>query len=61
MAFVSDITKFLNDYKKEHPHTEQRQREGRARLWDKNIDTDQQADFKAARVAQKPYVYGSQD
>jgi len=26
-------------------------------LWDKSIDRDSQADFQAARVAQKPYVY----
>jgi len=57
--YQSDITQFLLKYKKNHPDTEQRQREGRARLWDKPQDLDLQEGFKAARVAQKPYVYSN--
>lgn len=55
--YESEITQFLNQYKQEHAGTEQRQREGRARLWDKQIDAEQQEGFRAARVAQQPYVY----
>ena len=33
------------------------QRDGRALLWDKQIDRQVQAEFKAAFVAQQPYVY----
>ena len=36
------------------------QRQGRALLWDKQVDREVQAEFKAARVAQKPYVYQTQ-
>ena len=32
-------------------------REGRALLWDKDLDRQQQAEYQTARVAQKPYVY----
>ncbi|WP_154699839.1 DUF3460 family protein, partial [Bordetella pertussis] len=32
--YESEITRFLKEYKTAHPDTEQRQREGRARLWD---------------------------
>lgn len=55
--YESEITQFLNQYKQQHAGTEQRQREGRARLWDKQVDAEQQEGFRAARVAQQPYVY----
>ena len=55
--YESEITQFLRQYKQQHPDVEQRQREGRARLWDKNLDPELQEQFKAGRVQQKPYVY----
>ncbi|HLV28767.1 MAG TPA: DUF3460 family protein [Burkholderiaceae bacterium] len=57
MHYESDITKLIRQYKDQNPDTEQRQREGRARLWDKNIDPELQEGYKQARVPQKPYVY----
>lgn len=56
-SYVSEVTQFIKQYKKDHPETEQRQREGRHRLWDKKIDLEMQEQYKAARVPQKPYVY----
>ncbi|SEJ55137.1 DUF3460 family protein [Achromobacter sp. NFACC18-2] len=55
--YESEITQFLKDYKKSHPGTEERQREGRARLWDKPQDQELLEGFRAARVPQRPYVY----
>ncbi|MFA5487581.1 MAG: DUF3460 family protein [Candidimonas sp.] len=55
--YESDVTQFLNDYKKQHPDTEARQREGRGRLWDKPIDPELHEGFRAGRVPQPPYVY----
>ncbi|MFA5596991.1 MAG: DUF3460 family protein [Pusillimonas sp.] len=55
--YESEITRFLKQYKEQHPDVEQRQREGRARLWDKNLDAELQEQFKAGRVQQSPYVY----
>ena len=55
--YTSEITQFLQDYKKSHPDVEQRQREGRARLWDKAQDTELADGFKQARVRQNAYVY----
>jgi len=55
--YQSEITEFLQQYKTQHPDVEARQREGRARLWDKRIDPELQEGFRAARVQQKPYVY----
>ena len=55
--FESEITQFLKQYKAQNPDTEARQREGRYRLWDKQIDQELQDGYKAARTPQKPYVY----
>ncbi|MEO6983995.1 MAG: DUF3460 family protein [Paralcaligenes sp.] len=55
--YQSEITQFINQYKAKHPGTEARQRDGRARLWDKQIDAQDQEGFRAARVPQEPYVY----
>ncbi|MEZ2722351.1 DUF3460 family protein [Paenalcaligenes hominis] len=55
--YESDITQFLNNFKKQHPETEAKQREGRGRLWDKPIDQEAQDGYKAANVPQDPYVY----
>jgi hypothetical protein len=55
--YTSEITQFLQKFKSEHPDVEQRQRDGRARLWDRPQDPEQVEEFKQARVRQTPYVY----
>ena len=55
--YESEVTQFLKTYKAEHPDTERRQLEGRARLWDKEQDAELQEGFRQGRVPQKPYVY----
>jgi hypothetical protein len=55
--YKSDVTTFIEDMKSRRPTLEQEQRAGRALLWDRDLDRDAQADYKAARVAQQPYVY----
>jgi hypothetical protein len=55
--YFSEITSFLKDYKQDHPDVEQRQREGRGLLWDKQQDPELLEGFRAARVQQKAYVY----
>ena len=45
--YTSDATNFLNDLKASRPHLDAAQQEGRALLWDKEIDTDLQADMRA--------------
>jgi len=56
-SYESEITQFLKEYKAQHPDVEQRQREGRGLLWDKPQDPELLESFRAARVAQRPYVY----
>jgi hypothetical protein len=55
--YRSDAMQFIDELKRTHPDLDEQQRQGRALLWDKNVDRDLQAGFRAARVAQKPYVY----
>lgn len=55
--YTSEITQFLQKYKSEHPDVEQRQRDGRARLWDRPQDPELTEAFKQSRVRQNPYVY----
>ena len=55
--YTSDATQFIDSLKAAQPELEAEQREGRALLWDKQVDRDQQAQGQAANVAQKPYVY----
>lgn len=55
--YKSDVTQFIDSLKQRDPQLEDRQRQGRALLWDKAVDRDEQQDFRDAKVAQQPYVY----
>jgi hypothetical protein len=57
--YESEITQFIKKLREERPGLEERQRQGRALLWDKDIDRDFARAAQAARVPQKPYVYGT--
>ena len=57
MSYESELTRFLNDLKARNPGLEQKQREGRAIWWDKELDRDELKRQQAARVPQKAYVY----
>jgi len=55
--YKSEASAFIDDLKAKKPTLEAEQRAGRALLWDKQIDREQQAEYKQASVAQQPYVY----
>ncbi|GHC70086.1 hypothetical protein GCM10007320_04170 [Pseudorhodoferax aquiterrae] len=55
--YKSDATQFIDQLKAQQPDLEARQRAGRALLWDKAVDRNAWAQFRQGRVAQKPYVY----
>jgi hypothetical protein len=55
--YTSEATDFINQLKADRPEVEAGQREGRALLWDKQIDREQAKQGLAAAVPQKPYVY----
>ena len=57
--YQSDATQFINQLKATQPELEAQQRQGRALLWDKQVDRRLAADINAGRLPQKPYVYGS--
>lgn len=58
--YRSAATQFIDQLKAAKPQLEEGQRQGRALLWDKQVDREAQAGYQAARVAQKPYVYQSE-
>lgn len=60
-SYNSDVTRFLDQLKAAKPELAQQQQTGRSLLWDKAVDRSAQADFRAARVAQQPYVYQSHE
>jgi hypothetical protein len=59
--YKSDITQFLEQLKTARPELQAQQQAGRALLWDKAVDRSAWSQYRAARVAQQPYVYQSHD
>ncbi|MFZ2295945.1 MAG: DUF3460 family protein [Polaromonas sp.] len=57
--YTSEITSFIDGLKAKKPTLEAEQRAGRALLWDKKLNRDDQAEYSEARVPQQPYVYGT--
>lgn len=55
--YVSDATQFIDQLKAARPELEQGQQQGRALLWDKQVDREFQRQAEQATVPQKPYVY----
>jgi hypothetical protein len=55
--YKSDVTEFIEEMKANKPTLEAEQRAGRALLWDRAIDRQAEAEQRAARVPQQPYVY----
>jgi Protein of unknown function (DUF3460) len=58
--YQSETTQFLQQLKQQKPQLQAQQVQGRALLWDKQVDREAWAEYQAARVAQKPYVYMTQ-
>jgi Protein of unknown function (DUF3460) len=55
--YASDATLFIDQLKADKPALEQEQRQGRALLWDKQIDREFQRQAEAVQVPQGAYVY----
>ncbi len=55
--YKSDVTQFIDSLKQRDPQLEERQRQGRALLWDKPLDRQAEQDYADSRVAQTAYVY----
>jgi len=57
-GYVSEISHFITELKQKDPALEDKQRAGRALLWDREpIDLDASRRIKDSRIKQKPYVY----
>jgi hypothetical protein len=55
--YQSEVTQFIDGLKAKKPTLEAEQRAGRALLWDRSVNRDDQSEYSEARVAQQPYVY----
>ncbi|HKX95054.1 MAG TPA: DUF3460 family protein [Methylibium sp.] len=55
--YRSDVTDFIETLKQRDPRLEEKQRQGRALLWDRPQDREALAEQREARVPQQPYVY----
>jgi len=55
--YKSEATQFIEEMKAKKPTLEAEQRAGRALLWERDLDRDEQAEYGAAKVPQQPYVY----
>jgi Protein of unknown function (DUF3460) len=58
--YQSDTTQFIAELRHLAPDLEAKQRQGRGLLWDQQVDREVWSEYRAARVAQKPYVYQTQ-
>ncbi len=59
--YQSDTTQFLAELRQQKPDLETSQRQGRSLLGDKLVDREVWAQYRAAQVAQKPYVSQTQN
>lgn len=55
--YTSEATQFIAELKVQKPDLENRQKAGRALLWDKQVDRGAWQEFRAGEVPQQPYVY----
>lgn len=59
--YQSDTTQFIHQLREQKPGLEERQRQGRELLWDKDVDRDLWGGLRAAQIHQKAYPYYSFD
>lgn len=59
--YKSEVGGFVDELKSRKPSLEEEQRAGRALLWDRRLDREALAEWRAARVAQPAYVYYALD
>jgi hypothetical protein len=55
--YTSQAAQLIAQLKQDAPDLAQAQRQGRARLWDVELNRELMEQFSAAQVAQRPYVY----
>ena len=60
-AYVSEFTRFMNDWLAAHPEELEVRAKGIALWWDKPQDPAVQQTNRESKVAQKPYPYFSLD
>ncbi len=59
LNYVSDYTKFMNEYLEEHPDVAASRIANRAILWDVKLNPEEQEDFNQSELAKPAYAYQS--
>ena len=57
IAYVSEFTRFMNDYLEQHPEVVADQHKGRAMYWDKHVDLDELKRASSSEVPVDSYYY----
>jgi hypothetical protein len=60
-GYESDATRMIRELLEVRPEIADEQKRGRALWWDRRLDLDLQRREQASRVAQKGYVYQTDD
>ena len=56
-SYKSDATQFLNEYLQKHPEEVKKRIQGRLRLWDVELNPDEQKAFAKAHTPRGAYFY----
>lgn len=57
IEYVSEFTRFMNEFLDKNPQLKEQQIRHRATWWDREIDRELYQGFEAGKVKQKAYVY----
>lgn len=55
--YVSEFTKFMDDYLRQNPEVAEERLILRGTLWDVDLKADEQKGFKEGKLPPKPYAY----
>ncbi len=55
--YESEHTRFMRELLEKKPQLAEEQRKGRALLWDRQVDEEEQERFRQSRIKQSAYVY----
>lgn len=58
--YQSDTTQFLNQFLQEHPEEAKARVAHRGMLWDVELNPEDEANFQAAKLPRRGYVYQSE-
>lgn len=55
--YISDTTKFMEEFLKNHPTEQERRLRHRNKLWDVTLNSAEEIQFQLGDIPKKPYTY----